>query len=117
MEKKRNTKQKQIISEEIEKINTIFSAEELLMKVNKRDSKIGIATIYRFLKNYRGFHSFICDRKKVYGRKNNHCHFTCQKCGGVQHFEIDKLDFIKGKFEGNVCHFQIDVFGLCKKCQ
>ena len=51
--KSRHTKQKEIMEKEVKKINKFFSVEDLLEKVTKIDKKIGIATIYRFLKYLR----------------------------------------------------------------
>jgi len=119
--KSRNTKQKEIIQKEITKLTSFFTAEELLGKVNKKDSKIGIATIYRFLKeaqNKGAIHSYTCNRKTIYStKKNSHCHFTCEKCGKIKHIDIQSLDFIKNKIKGSICHFQIDVSGVCEKCK
>jgi Fe2+ or Zn2+ uptake regulation protein len=120
MVKIRQTKQKEILNEEIRKFNSFFTAEELLAKANKIDSNIGIATIYRFLSdlvNKRQIHSYTCNRKTIYSiQDNSHCHFICEKCGKVEHIQVDSLDFIRNKINGSICHFQIDVTGLCNKC-
>jgi len=117
----RKTKQKRILEEELLKLKTFFTAEELLERTNKIDSKIGIATIYRFLKekSHRAeLHSYYCDRKQVYSTQdNNHCHFTCTQCGQITHFSVKDLNFIKKNIEEEVCHFQIDLYGVCKMCQ
>lgn len=117
----RNTKQKEILFNEIEKFNSFFTAEELLGKANKKDTKIGIATIYRFLKNLskkRKIHQYNCNRKTIYSiDKKSHCHFICEKCGKSSHIEINSLDFIKNKIKGSICHFQIDINGICKNCK
>ncbi|MBU0460613.1 MAG: transcriptional repressor [Nanoarchaeota archaeon] len=114
----RKTKQKELIQEEVEKIKTFFTAEELLNKVKRCDKKIGLATVYRFLKELRNtgeLHSYLCNRKTIYSKsEDNHCHFICQKCGQVKHFDVKSIDFLKIKED--ICHFQIDVHGTCKKC-
>jgi len=116
----RNTRQKEILNEEVKRFNSFFTAEELLSKANKKDSNLGIATVYRFLRdltNKRQIHSYVCNRRTIYSiQDNSHCHFTCQKCGKVQHIQVSSLDFIKNKINGSICHFQIDVAGLCKEC-
>lgn len=116
----RKTKQKLLIKEEINRFDKFFTAEELLNRVKKTNKKISIATIYRFLKDLRlrkELHSYLCDRKTIYSKeKNNHCHFICQKCGETAHFEIKNLGFLKNKFKGNICHFQVDIYGVCDKC-
>ena len=121
VKKSRQTKQKEVLDEVIKKFDSFFTAEELLTKVNKKDLKIGIATVYRFLKELVSksqIHSYICNRKTIYSLENNsHCHFTCEKCGKVEHIKVDSLDFLKDKIEGSICHFQIDVSGICSSCR
>ena len=118
--KSRNTKQKEIIQKELNKIKTFFSAEELYDKVKKKDKNIGIATIYRFLNELKKNHeiySYICDRRQIYSQeKKSHCHFTCEETGKVIHFDIDSLDFLKNKLPGTITSFQLEVRGICKKC-
>jgi Fur family ferric uptake transcriptional regulator len=120
VKKSRKTKQKELIQAEISTFTSLFTADELFDKIRKKDGTIGIATIYRLLKDLRKkkeLHSYVCERRMIYSReKNNHCHFICQKCDRVTHFTIDKIDFLKTKIKGDVCHFQIDVHGICEKC-
>ena len=117
---KRATPQKKLIEQEIISFNSFFHAEELYHKVYKKNSRIGIATIYRFLHDLskKGeIHSFQCNRKTLYSNsKKNHCHFTCEKCGERKHLNIKRLDFLNQQVDGEICHFQIDITGICKKC-
>ena len=116
----RKTRQKETIHTEIAAFTSLFTADELFEKVKKKDDTIGIATVYRLLKQLRAkkeLHSYICGRKMVYSPdKNNHCHFICQRCNRITHFSVDKIDFLKTKINGDICHFQIDVHGLCSDC-
>ena len=104
---------------EINNYKTFFTGEELFNKVKTKDDKLGIATVYRFLKYLRDkgkLHSYICNRKILYSKeKSNHCHFICEKCNKVQHFNLKKIDFIKKEL-GNACHFQVDITGTCAQC-
>jgi Fe2+ or Zn2+ uptake regulation protein len=117
---KRATQQKQVIMEEIAAFSSFFNAEELYHKVSKKNSKIGIATVYRFLNdltNNGEVHSYLCNRRTIYSNsKKNHCHFTCEKCGEKKHINLQKLDFLHQQVEGELCHFQIDITGICKRC-
>ena len=117
----RNTRQKRIIETEIEKINSFFTCEQIFDKVKAKDSKIGIATIYRFLKDLRAkgkIHTYMCDKKILYSRGDpNHCHFICEKCGDTRHIQINKLDFLKKDIREEICHFQLDVYGVCQSCK
>lgn len=119
--KSRKTKQKEALALEIGKLGSFFTAEELYTKMNKQDGTIGIATIYRFLKNEKHkecLHAYTCGKKMIYSKHaSNHCHFICEKCGKTIHFEITSLDFLEKKTPGDVCHFQVDVYGVCEKCK
>ena len=116
----RTTKQKRIIQEEIVKFSSFFSAEDLWHKVVKKSPKLGLATIYRFLKTRvkeRELHSYTCSGRIIYSaNQNNHVHFHCQKCGEVKHLELKKVDFLPPKEWGSVCHFQVDLTGTCDLC-
>jgi len=118
--KTRNTRQKLILEKKIKKFSKFFDAKELLAETKKEDKTIGIATIYRFLKELNKkeeIHLYICSRKRIYSVKsNNHCHFICEKCGKISHFDIDQINFLKNKTNGEICHFQVDVYGICEKC-
>ena len=114
----RQTKQKTIMREALSVMSSFFTAEAFYDKVKNKG--IGIATVYRFLKRMkekRELHSYLCKRKTIYSREeNSHSHFICQKCGKVSHFDVDSLDFLKKKIKGDICHFQIDVSGVCEEC-
>ena len=113
--KSRQTKQKEILENEVKKLNKFFNAEDLLEKVSKLDKNIGIATIYRFLKDLRDkdlIYSYQCNGKTIYSTtKRSHCHFECVESGKIIHFEIDNLDFIKNKIPGEIESFQLEVKG------
>jgi Fe2+ or Zn2+ uptake regulation protein len=121
--KSRNTKQKELLQEECSTFKEFFTAEDLFKKVKQKDLSIGIATVYRFLKeikkNKKVF-TYICDRKVLYSKeKNSHCHYICEKTGKVIHFEIDNIDFlkkVKEKIPGSITSFQLEVKGVCKDC-
>lgn len=119
--KRRKTIQKELIEKEIEHFHSFFNAEELYQRVSQKNKKIGIATIYRFLKylTEKGkIHSYSCNRKIIYSsNKKSHCHFICKTCGDIKHINIKKLDFIQKEVSENISHFQIDITGTCEKCQ
>ncbi len=118
--KSRNTYQKELIRDEIEKIKAMFTVEELHHSVLNKDARVGIATVYRFLREAKDIgvvHAYECEGKTVYSTtKKDHCHFACKKCGKILHFNVQSLDFLKKKLDGSVNQFQISVEGLCKNC-
>lgn len=116
----RNTIQKEAIEREIKNFSSFFNAEQLHKRLSS-EKKIGISSIYRALKRLVDdgrIHSYVCNRKTVYSLNiSNHCHFTCKICGKSRHMEIKKLDFLKNEVKENICHFQIDITGICNKCR
>ena len=69
------------------------------------------------LSDKRQIHSYVCNRKTIFSKEDkSHCHFICKKCGKIEHIKVNSLDFIKNKINGSICHFQIDVTGLCDDC-
>ncbi len=118
--KKRETDQKKVIRQEIEEIESFFTAEDLYERLKDKEKKISLATIYRYLKRLRNTNqlfSYTCGGKLVYSKENkSHCHFVCEKTGKVIHFEVNSLDFLKDKIPGTITSFQIEVKGVCDKC-
>ena len=116
----RKTKQKELLKSEIGKIDTFFTADDLLKRIKQKDEEIGIATIYRLLnelKTERKIHCYSCGGRVTYSNdKKNHCHFVCMKCNRLTHFDVDNIDFVKKKIDGEMCHFQIEVHGICNNC-
>ncbi len=116
----RKTRQKALMEEVLSSSTSFFSAEEFFKKAQKEDFSLGIATVYRFLKEtlkQGALHAYTCGRSLIYSReKNAHCHFICEKCGRTMHFPVETLDFLKKNVPGAICHFQLDVYGICKSC-
>ncbi|MGK0209483.1 MAG: Fur family ferric uptake transcriptional regulator [Patescibacteria group bacterium] len=116
----RNTRQKEILEKSTSLQKGFFTAQDLLTKAQQKDSKIGIATIYRHLKTQamtNKLHAYTCKNQTLYSTNQlSHSHFTCEKCKTTKHLKIDNIDFIKNNLEDQICHFQIDLTGTCEKC-
>lgn len=117
----RLTKQKKILHEQIKKFKSFFGAFELHNAVLNKDKRIGLATVYRFLKHLETdgeIHSFMCDKKKIYSNnKISHAHFKCEKCKKIKHINVKNVDFLNEFSEEDICHFQIELTGLCSVCK
>lgn len=120
----RDTKQKKLISELVEKQKGFFTAEEIYNEIKIKDKSIGVATVYRFLKSQRKqnkLYSYVCNRRMLYSNeKKSHCHYICEKTGKISHFEIDNLNFlnsIRKKIPGNITSIQLEIKGTCENCQ
>ncbi|MGV8150459.1 MAG: transcriptional repressor [Candidatus Woesearchaeota archaeon] len=120
MPKSRQTLQKIRLESMLSSINGFFTAEEFHTQALKKVPHLGIATVYRFLSEKvkrRMLHSYICDKRAVYSNNSSsHCHYFCQICGKKMHVDIKNIDCIKKEIRGTICHFQIDVTGICDNC-
>jgi Fur family transcriptional regulator, ferric uptake regulator len=123
MKKSRQTRQRELIQELVDKMNVFFSAEDLFRLAKRRDPKIGVATIYRFLtdlKKRNKIHTYTCDRRTLFSKeKISHCHYVCEKTGKITHFDIDSLDFlkqIKDKIPGTISSVSLEIRGTCENC-
>lgn len=116
----RNTRQKSIVEGASLKFKGVFTAEELYDQIKREYPNIGIATVYRNLKELskkRILHNYSCGKSTIYSMKHmNHTHFICEKCSQKIHFDLKKLDLLKEKLPGKACHIQIDVHGTCNDC-
>lgn len=113
----RKTKQESQLENELKKFNSLFTAEDF----HKSCKSIGIATVYRFLKTQvleHKLHTYICNRRTLYSKKPvHHCHFTCENCKSVTHFNIKELGELQKQIPGETCHIQLEVSGICFKCK
>lgn len=113
----RETKQKQSMADAIESQRAFFTAAQLHEMVA---SEIGIATVYRYLKDEakRGkLHAYRCGKSTIYSaKKSAHCHFLCTRCKRVEHIAVEEAHFLKNIRAGTACHFQIDIHGICNAC-
>lgn len=119
MGRSRLTRQKESLNQELKNMDSFFTADDLYSKVKNKG--IGIATIYRFLSQIikeGTLHSYSCNRKTVYSiDKKNHCHFICERCNLIKHIDLKRLEFLNKELKGKICHFQINITGICEKCQ
>lgn len=112
----RATRQKRLLAACVEEQEGFFSARDVAQQV----PAVGTATIYRFLvaAARRGaLHTYRCGGRRIYSReRRSHCHFTCTRCGAVQHIDLKSLDLPTGAVDGQVCHVQLDLTGRCSTC-
>lgn len=117
----RMTKQKQTLYQELRNAKTFFDVNELHRRAAQKDTRIGIATIYRFLKalEEKGeIHSYLCEDRKIYSlSEKNHVHFCCESCGTIRHLDLKKADFLRVAGGEEICHFQVNITGLCSTCR
>ncbi len=97
------------------------TAEEVYNEVKKVLPNVGIATVYRNLRNLRSNSEVFCihstDGKEHFDANlTPHAHFTCEKCGKITDIFLTKeqSSMLKKISGGTV---QLNYYGLCIDCE
>ena len=115
-----------VILEELRKVNTHPSADEIYEMVRKRLPRISLGTIYRNLeilsetgeiqKLETGSHL-----KRFDGRADDHYHIRCLRCDRLVdifvHLGAELDDRIKGSTDFSVLGHKLEFVGICPNCQ
>ncbi len=117
----KNTKQRELILSELQKLKSHPTAEELYTFILKKNPKIGLCTVYRNLEAFYdlGLVGKINTKPVRYdGDVSGHSHIRCTSCGKIGDIlfnvpinpvEIQKLGY---KLQG----YKIEITGLCSSC-
>ena len=122
----RITKQRKIILEELRKVKTHPTAEEIFAMVRDKIPQISLATVYRNLDHLEKSGEIIklqakkCCRARYDGNHQRHCHLVCKKCGSVMDifdvkFDLSSKELECAGFEVHTDHLEVP--GYCKKCK
>jgi len=119
------TRQRRVILEELRKVDTHPSADEIYALVRKRLPRISLGTVYRNLeilsesgdiqKLEPGF-----SLKRFDGNPSEHCHIRCVRCNRIADvpmsaaLEIDLKQIDSPGFE--VIGHRLEFLGLCPRC-
>jgi Fe2+ or Zn2+ uptake regulation protein len=121
----RMTRQRLVILEELRKVKTHPSADELYEKVKRRLPHISLGTVYRNLEILSRLgeiqHVEIGGTMKRFdGNPANHYHIRCTRCGRVDDVEIGPLKQVENALAGatdyRVTGHRLEFVGLCRKC-
>ncbi len=122
----RITNQREIILEELRKLKTHPTADELYDVVKKRLPRISIATIYRNLERLSEegmIHKLEYGgrQKRFDGDMRPHCHVFCVKCGRVSDVEtkndVNIMDMVLDSKGFKIFEGGVQFEGLCPLCQ
>ena len=121
------TAQREAIVEQFLRTRDHVSIDELLLKVRKRQPKVGYATVYRTLKLLvdaglaveRQFGDGQA-RYEVVG--DHHDHLICVKCGLILEFEDDDIERLQDKIALRLGGFTVlrhrhELYALCPKAR
>jgi Fur family ferric uptake transcriptional regulator len=121
----RLTSQRQVILEELKKVKSHPTANEIYDMVRKRLPRIGLGTVYRNLDLLaeRGIINKldVCgEQKRFDGNISPHYHIRCNQCNRVEDIFIER-DMELEKNAASSCNYKIldhhvQFSGICSKC-
>jgi len=121
----RLTSQRQVILEELKKVKSHPTANEIYDMVRKRLPRIGLGTVYRNLDLLaeRGIINKleVCgEQKRFDGNTSPHYHIRCNHCNRVEDIFIER-DIELEKNAASCCNYKIldhhvQFSGICSKC-
>jgi Fur family ferric uptake transcriptional regulator len=122
---RRMTKQRKIILEELKKVTSHPTADQLHQMVRKRLPNISIATIYRNLETLSDDGLILKmdvagTQRRFDGNPENHYHIRCCKCGRVDDVHMDRVASIEADAR-RACGYavlshRIEFTGICPEC-
>jgi len=122
----RLTAQRQIILEELSKVNTHPTASELYGMVRKRLPRIGLGTVYRNLE-LMAEHGMILKievggtQKRFDAITDIHYHIRCSVCGKVDDIDVPIIhELVAQAAESSSCLIlghRVEFTGICDHCQ
>ncbi len=125
-DKLKMTVQRRVILEEIKKVKTHPSADELYLAVRRRLPDISMATVYRNLETLAE-HGLIrrmwevSAPRRYDGELADHYHVVCEQCGRVDDVSLRAVDGfleeVRRASDYDVQGYRLGFFGLCPSCR
>ena len=124
----KSTRQRDDIIKTFLKSDGHLTVEDLHHMVQKVNSKIGYATVYRTLKLLLDS-GLAAERKFEDGQtryehadpEKHHDHLICLACGDILEFEEERIealqDEVAKRFGFEVVNHNLELYGYCKKCK
>jgi len=124
--KYRMTHQRQVILEEVQKVNTHPTADEVYEMVRKRLPRISLGTVYRNLEilSTSGLILKIgppSNQMRFDGKTDNHYHIRCVSCGRVEDAPVESFDKLEEamqkKSNYSILGHRLEFLGICPVCR
>ena len=122
-----NTNQRRVIMEELRKLKSHPTAEELYCKVRERIPLISLATVYRNLDVLSEAGEVLRleiagKQKRFDGDVSNHHHMRCSVCGAVVDIDCPRLKNVDRELaavleELDCSSFSLELSGVCRNCR
>lgn len=124
--KYRMTNQRQVILEEVRKVNTHPTADEVYEMVRKRLPRISMGTVYRNLEilSTLGLIQRIgpaTSQMRFDGTTKNHYHMRCIRCGRVDDAPVQPVQNIENAVreasDYTIVGHRVEFIGICPACK
>ena len=120
----RNTKQRQVILEELQKLDSHPTAAAVYQIVRRRLPKISLGTVYRNLDLLTRTGTiqkleFGGEEARFDGNPAAHDHVRCVRCGKVDDIHLPEMNLMGGANDFNgycVVGCRVEFLGVCPQC-
>lgn len=124
-QKYRITHQREVILEEIRKVNSHPTADEVYEMVRKRLPRISLGTVYRNLEILSTWGLIqkigpVSSQKRFDGNTKSHYHIRCINCGRVEDAPIEPVEnlenHIRDLSDYSIIRHRLEFIGICPEC-
>lgn len=121
------TDQRLLIMRTLQEGRAHVTAQEVFEQVQKKDTTVGFATVYRFLRSL--IENEYATEVRMGGMParyelqsgNHHDHLTCTQCGKICEFENNKIEQLQEtvakQFGFHLTSHVLELYGVCPDCQ
>lgn len=121
------TDQRLLILEALQNGRNHVTAQEVFEIVLSKDSTVGFATVYRFLRKLTesGYVTEVrmggLPARYELTPRHHHDHMTCSHCGKITEFENDEIEALQNRVAASLgyklTHHVLELYGICPECQ
>ena len=125
-QRQRITPQRRIILEEIKKVDTHPTADEVYEMVRKRMPHISLGTVYRNLEILSQWGLIqrigpVSGQMRFDGNTKTHYHIRCVYCGSIEDAPIEPLNTFENAIGDQssytIIGHTVEFLGICPRCQ
>ena len=119
----RITRQRQVVLEEVRKVRTHPTADEVYEMVRLRLPRVSLGTVYRNLDRLsrEGLISTIegPGQRRYDGEVGDHVHLRCTECGTILDVDLEPLPLEQLPTPGNfeITDYRVELLGVCWECK
>ncbi len=122
----RTTRQRRVILEELQKVKSHPTADEVYEMVRRRLPRISLGTVYRNLDILAANGAILKlqtagTQRRFDGNVGHHYHVRCVRCGRIEDVAIGPIAAIENAFRKastfDILGHRLECTGLCPKCR